>query len=112
MISLIFRHAVLGHKGVVVHFVALTVVPSMCVCVCVSQSHVGPYKLDVVGLFLVWMNRLCYLYRQVISFCLIRGMRFSVEIYARPLIVVNCFDFSRTLRGVKTKVYCLNLGSW
>ena len=34
------------------------------------------------------------------------------HIYARPLIVVKFSDFSLTFRGVTTRVYCLNLGSW
>ena len=33
-------------------------------------------------------------------------------LYARPLIVVKFFDFSRKNRGVKTRVYCLRSWSW
>ena len=32
--------------------------------------------------------------------------------YARPLVVVEFFDFSRKFRGVKTRVYCLRSWSW
>ena len=31
--------------------------------------------------------------------------------YARPLIVVKLFDFPGN-KGLTTRVYCLNLGSW
>ena len=35
-----------------------------------------------------------------------------VTSYARPLTVVKFYDFFLNFRGLKTKVYCLNLGSW